>query len=279
MAKQARYGMAPEGYDWYEMLRQYKAFKDAFKRNPKSSGASSEEVRLYYWMYNQTRLIKNGHMSDEHMSALIKAGVDIPNKGNLHDKYVRNVKSIKASSPSQGDELYKWAVNQSRMYNEKSILKWRRDIWDKETGSDFIETFGVSNQNWIRELKGYSNVLKNPSDTEEYVNACIWLNYQVELLGTGKLYDWKVRYIENEGLALKERCIPNISKKSILWAKNYLEYSVFLKENGRRPRCSSGRSASEKALRNWAYTEIKAIRRGARTDLEIKKLADIGIVA
>lgn len=277
MAKQAKYGMAPEGYDWYEMLRQYKAFKEIFKRNPKSSGASEEEVRLYYWMYNQTRLIYKGHMSDEHYYALLEAGVDIPNKGNLNDTYIRNVKSVLKKTPDKKDKLYTWAYSQQLKYNTGTLEKWRVDIWFSygKKAVVTLETFGNSNQEWLRRLESYASLLKGNNLKNMTKEAAKWLNSQVEADRCGKLYEWKKQKLKSEGIALKIINLKEFNEYKKRNAASYQEYKAFVDKYGRKP---NQKIEAEKKLYFWSRKQIKKIREGSLSSAEIKQFAKLGIV-
>ncbi len=271
--KEMCYGRAPEGYDWYDMLRQYKEYKETNKRNPRSSGGSPEEARLYYWMYNQTRLIKNGHMSDEHLEALLDAGVDIPNKGNVVDNYTRKVVSFK-----QGDKnLSGWVSVQAKLYSEGQLSGWRIEIWNTYFDVEYLNTHGSRNQAWLERLEAYAKRLGGAPDTsKEYLDAAVWFNHQVDADTEGSLRQWQKTKIAEKGLELKKLVS---SKQEVERLTKYAQYKRFLESHREVPKASYGRSDYEKSLRNWAYTEIKAIRRGSRSKEWISELAKLGIVA
>ncbi|MCR5670742.1 MAG: hypothetical protein K6G10_07020 [Butyrivibrio sp.] len=280
MAK-AGYGKAREGhanYDWYEMLRQYKAFKDAFHRNPKSSGASAEEMRLYYWMYNQTRLILTGHISDEHYNALKKSGVDIPNKGNLDDTYTRKVKAFAKSEPMPGTKAYLWAMAQSRAYNMYNLAEWRLNIWKEQKVSlERLERFGTKAHLWVMDIDQYASCSKAERKQNKYLGK--FVKRQIELYYNGELYDWQKKYLEDKGLIeikyeVAYSCTDH--RHSECLARRFEQYQAFIKENGRAP---GQKNKEERSLYFWGRGEVKQIRKGNRSQIEIAALATLGLIA
>lgn len=265
MAKRAKYGKAKEdNYNWYDMLNQYANFKkENGGRNPKSSGASEKEVRLYYWMYNQTRLIKNGRMSRNHITALVNAGVDIPNEGNLIKTYTRNVRAFAKKRPEKGSSLYLWALKEQKRYEDGSLADEYISIWKEYVELEDFERFGVNNQKWLEKL--------SVSDPK-------WVERQNVLYRENRLRRWQCDLLMEHGLIFKR--MPKKVKDprhANCMTKRCAEYKAFLKENGRKPK--QGGEKDEKALYMWGRDEIKAIRAGKRSARDIKILKSLGICA
>lgn len=274
MAKRCKYGKAAkDDYDWYEVLNRYKNYKDTHGRNPRSSGGDKDEEQLYYWMYNQTRLIKTGHMSQEHIQALLDAGVDIPNKGNLNDTYVRNVRSVVQKTPSKGN-LYTWMIIQHREYESGTLLDWRIQIWKENDAMELLETFGKANQKWIERLSVYAELLKGQAESSDRKEAVIWFNRQVVKSQKDALPAWKLKMLKESGLELKKIAIPGNHRDR--WLKRYEQYAGFCAGNGRRP---SQTSTEEKALYSWGRTQIKLMRKGELSAERRNLCRNIGLVA
>lgn len=241
----AGYGMAPEGhnnYDWYDMLAQYKKFKETYGRNPKSCGAPQEETRLYYWMYNQSRLILKGHMSKEHFQAIVDSGVDIPNMGNY--------------------------LNGGKVSAE--------------------------DQEWFQDFDIFRRDLRKRSFSEETLK---WGHDQLKILRSGNMPPWRERKFKNIGITAQTLCftcyefeIRNLKRSHIdynidIWQKHALDYLDFTVKHG-APRHNAGRVVGgyisadpikEKKLYAWREREVKAIKDGNRTELQIKALLMLGI--
>ncbi|MBP3781718.1 MAG: hypothetical protein J6I68_00555 [Butyrivibrio sp.] len=265
MAKRAKYGMAKEdNYSWYAMLDQYVEYKkNNGGRNPRSSGGDAKEERLYYWMYNQTRLIKIGHMSKSHITALVNAGVDIPNKGNLNDTYTRKVRAFAKKRPEKGTSLYTWTMIEQKKYNLGTLRKEYLAIWEEHIEMIALERFGVANQKWIENYEKADNawIIKQNSKYEE-----------------GKLYPWQIRLLREKDLITddpaKEFAIP--THHSTAFLKNCEEYRKFLELHDRKPKQQYW---EERSLYFWSRGEIKAMRKGSRSAEEIAILNGLGIHA
>ena len=228
-------------------------------------------------MYNQTRLIKLGKMSKEHLTAIIKAGVDIPNDGNIQEKYQHNLQVIAENTPVKGDPLYTWIIIESRKYNTSGLKIWQMKLWQEYVGLEFLKTFGSENQAWIARFEAYKKDLAD----RNYWNgrAFKWFNSQVLQFQSERLFAWKVEMLLETGLPLAvidtKKAASGCGKNAHAWKVNYEQYKAFLIATGRKPRIK--RSAEEKNLRSWEYAEINALRRGGRTDKEAEMLAQIGI--
>ena len=267
--KKQGYGRAPEGYDWYEMLRRYMEYKKTCGHNPRCSGGSKEETQLYYWMYNQTRLIINGHISDEHYYALIQAGADIPNRGNLYERYMANVQKCSKKAPQKGDSLYKWMVNQ---FNEnRALCDWQVQAW-KDAGIT-IEMVGESNQKWYERFLSYKAALSGDGLS---CNDVKWINIQIKNLNSNKIASWKRDKLSTLGICENTEPINVKGKYASIWESHVKEYYEFVQKNGRKP---SQSRKEEKFLYFWRCCEIKAIRRGSRNKAQIKTLENLGIAA
>ncbi len=275
MAKQMCYGRAAEeDYDWYDMLGQYMEVKAKYKRNPKCSGGGEKEKRLYYWMYNQTRLIKEGHMSKEHMIALVKAGVDIPNKGNLYEKYVKSVqkfRNLTLEGFTLNKRMYNWALIQARDYNEHNMAQWKIEIWQDHADIQSIESFGLANEEWLRMHKRCAASMPLTKDSDE--EFLLWFNRQLDHMYAGKLYDWQVRYMENSGFPQEKIEIP--AARDIAFEENCMIYEKFVKENGKKP---GTKTLAEKKLQQWAADQRRRMKMGKKTPEQVERLKSLGIV-
>lgn len=254
------YGKAKEGinYSWDKMLQEYIAHKKKYGRNPKSHGGSSHEERLYYWMYNQTRLIITGYISEAHLQKLIEAGVDIPNRGNLYERYMNNIAAIRERGiPDPGDALYLWAMKQAKT----KLCDWQQEAWDS-LGINPWE-LGAENKRWYNRYCLIAG--KKAMDSSDRT----WYKGQKRLLDTGSLPEWKANLITK--LSKK---VP-VSK----WEKMYNEYMDFQKKTGGKPSQSEKSQRYNAVLYNWQRHEINALRAGQRTWEQVWLLQEAGICA
>lgn len=266
--KTAKYGMAPEGYDWYKMLDAYIEHKKQHGRNPRCAGKGAEETRLYYWMMNQTRLIKQGHISAEHYQALVDAGVDIPNKGNIYDQYMRNIAAVKKEVPKKGSSLYSWLLIQFNKRDE--LQEWQREALDN-TGLS-IEMVSVNAQRWMNVFETFLSEWQTGSLSRR--NAT-WGQSQVRHLQKGTLAEWKVVRLQGIGIGSDTVIFSRSLKERDRFEEKYAEYQQFLKENKRLPR--QNRCQKEMNLYSWRRQQIQLIEAGTYSDDRVKRLQQVGI--
>ena len=235
----AGYGMAAEGhknYDWYDMLASFKAFKEKNGRNPRAGYKSpKEEQRLYYWMYNQSRLILKGGMSREHYDAIVASGVEIPNMGNY----------CKGGKVSVEDRIWFKSFDVFKEAYWKGCLKF---------------------------------------------DTLYWGNEQIQILKKGEMPDWRRIKLRGIGITAESEPLSTSSKNEFkrgnkecidIWYKNALDYLDFLLQNNRKPRTKTplcNPPKNEIHLSGWRNYEVKAMREGKRSALQIEALALLGIV-
>ncbi len=229
-----------------EHIDEYMNFKKTHGRNPSST--IPEERSLYNWMYNETKKIREDTISDEHYNMLKEAGVDIPNRGNIAERlikekivaegdfvfsadcdlpthmqtYIARVNAVKACFPKdRNDKMYGWV--QTQFYNDGERLKdWQRSVW---------EIAGI-------EIKSL----------------------------TVRSYAEKSVFVMTEN-------------QMIHWSDRYNEYRAFLEKYGRAPRQKNNIDAAERSLYFWKRSEIKSVRVGKRTPEQIEYLSKLNIAA
>ncbi len=238
----AGYGMAPEGqsgYDWYDMLAQFKAFKEKYGRNPKScssekNGVSPEEKRLYYWMYNQSRLILKGSMSKEHFEAIVASGVEIPNMGNY----------MNGGKVSAEDQIWFQAFDEFKTDYQKGSLKFKTLYW----GNEQIQILKDGNMSDWRRIK---------------------------LRGIGISADSETLTITSKNEFRRGKESIDIWEKNALAYLDFLVENGF-KPRTKTFLCTP--SKEELHLSQWRAYERKAMREGNRSALQIEALALLGII-
>ena len=267
-----KYGMAPESdYSWYAMLDQFMEIKACTGMNPRSHGGSKEETRLYYWMYNQTRLILNGNMSAKHYMALVRAGADIPNRGNLYEKYIKNVETLKkmkdeGTYPEPSSSLDQWLRKQ--FLPDTVLCDWQDEALSEAGFS--IENCSNSNRKWMQMFDAFQN---SPSQ-----KTTVWIRKQLDFLKKGLLEDWKKKKLSQIGI--DENYVPVVvNAHSKAFDNKITSYMEFVKEHGHKPKSKLAKSQEEWLLNQWATGERRNVKKGKRTEQQIMQLKELGIVA
>ena len=229
------YGKAKEkGYTWEKMLARYVAFKEknggrpgcpngapgSDGKHPKRTKAQEQECHLYYWMMNQNRLIRTGHMSEDHIMKLIAAGVDIPNHGKFEETFRERCRACQKNFPvRRGDGNYEWLYQNQRHAVVEGLGSWMFNTM-KEYGllDDSKMLYGIRgkkpvnpiakvskrDQIWHERYIAYRDyVEKNgtPSQTDEGRTLYFWMRSELRALREGRRTNEQIKMLKKVKIA------------------------------------------------------------------------------
>ncbi len=224
-----------------ESLSAYVQFKAEHNGENPRNDRGKEEARLYMWMCRQTICIKNGTISDAHYNALKEAGVDIPNRGNLAERFIADPE---------------WGL--------------RKEDFTMAPG----ENVSVHVSNYVARVNALARISVHDIP---YPKLRKWAMIQLADDGAG-MRDWQRRAFEDAGVPIvdiRPRKVRSMGKKNLTkWTVNFVDYEAFLVSHGRIPR-----KDDSQRLYYWQFEEKRAIRLGRRSKGQIEALERLGIVA
>ena len=252
------YGKAKDpNYNWWTVFAQYVNFRTVNGREPKSTVNNSkdnDESRLYTWVVNQRRLIKNGNMSEEHLAAFVGAGIVEPIAKVKKQKPVKNVKGpykkydewiaeYKAFRDTYGFNPRYASVDERPLHDWMS-----RQLKEIENGTIRENKYAMLKESGILEPLSVSRNTKPILYSTQ--SSGVLLD---ELIANGVTVD--------ETKCQKERkAYTRTDWSHRSFEESLAAYLAFKAEFNRNPKPSN--SPEEKRLYNWMYLQTLLIKKG-----------------